>query len=169
MWAFEQLQREKKRKEKCRKIWKYATTFYKVKHKLAFQTIEKPFLKNYLFLEIENSVYLTHLNVNNSYNITLHSILLDKLEKTEIDRKLENLVAKSARKLKGELSQKMDIVCTISQEDALTFDIFITVIDLKNQYVYGGCACVCVCVVCLLALQPPLHPTPRIQCGKMCQ
>lgn len=91
-------------KEKYRKIWKIQQSFTKIKQKLACQTIAKPFFNNYLFLEIENTVYLTNLNVNNSYNIMLHSTILDKLENTEIDSNLEKLLAKSASKLKGELS-----------------------------------------------------------------
>lgn len=71
--------------------------FTKVKQKFACQTTVKSFLKN-IFLEIEKSVYLTNLSINNS------SLLLDKPKKTETDRKLEKLLAKSASKLPGQLS-----------------------------------------------------------------
>lgn len=67
--------------------------FTKVKQKLALQAIVKTF-RNYLNLERENSVYLTYLNVNNSYNITLHGTLLEKLEKVEIKWKLGKLLEK---------------------------------------------------------------------------
>lgn len=85
---------QKNKWKKIGKCEKMQESFTKVKQKLACQTIAKTFFNNYVILGRENSVYLTYLNVSTSYNITLHRTLLEKLEKAEINRKLEKLLEK---------------------------------------------------------------------------
>lgn len=63
----------------------------------------KPIFNSPLFLEIENFVSILNLSFNDSCNIMLHSVFLDKQGKAGIGKKLEKMPEKSASKLTREL------------------------------------------------------------------